>query len=333
MSEYKPLFFKKGVVYLLNQLVLPHKVQYVPCKNAAGAAKAIHDMVVRGAPLIGQTAVWGLYLECVKAKSEADWDSRWKNAWKVLAASRPTARNLVAAMEDVQKQLKADTLTLPQRKKRFLAILNELERRWIDITNGLARHGASTLKIKGPVVTICNTGRLATLGRGTALASIEEGWKKGMISHVYALETRPYLQGARLTMWELEQLKIKGTLITDNMAAHLMATHKISAIFTGCDRVAANGDSANKIGTLGLAVLAKHFNVPFYIVAPTETIDKKIATGKDIVIEERSTKEVIEVRGQLIAPKNAKAWHPAFDVTPHELITAIVTENGLWDPN
>ena len=196
----------------------------------------------------------------------------------------------------------------------------------------MADFGSALLPKDATVLTICNTGALATCGIGTAFGVIRRAFELGKVRHVYACETRPYLQGSRLTMWELMQNRIPATLITDNMAAHLMATEKIAAVLAGADRIAANGDAANKIGTYGLSILARHHGIPFYVVAPSTTVDLKTATGKDIPIEERSWDEVVRVGGTLIAPKGAKARHPAFDVTPHKLITAIITERGVAQP-
>ncbi|MDD5303433.1 MAG: S-methyl-5-thioribose-1-phosphate isomerase, partial [Elusimicrobia bacterium] len=196
----------------------------------------------------------------------------------------------------------------------------------------MATKGAALLKKNSNVITHCNAGALATAGIGTAVGMIRAGWLSGKVAHVYPCETRPYLQGARLTLWELMEAGIPATLITDNMAAHLMKTKKIDAVIVGSDRIAANADVCNKIGTYGLAILAKHHGIPFYVVAPSTTVDLGTKHGDDIPIEERSIKEVVEIFGTKIAPKGAKAHHFGFDVTPHALVTAIVTEKGVVSP-
>lgn len=304
----------------------------MPCRSAAAAAKAIRDMTVRGAPLIGQVAAWGLYFDLVQARSHRDWASRFKRAAQLLDRARPTARNLKARLDLLKERFGNSSKDIALKKQEMKQFLLEQEKEWEKITAALAEHGAALLPSGAQVITHCNTGRLATLGRGTAFAVIDEAYHQGKLRHAYACETRPYLQGMRLTMWELRQAKIPSTLITDSMAAYLMSKGGIHAVLTGADRVAANGDSANKIGTLSLAIAAKYYGIPFYIVAPKETIDLAIPDGSHIVIEERSSDEVVEVGGRLLAPKGIRAWHPAFDVTPHNLISGIVTEEGVWNP-
>lgn len=330
---YRPLFFKGGVLYLLDQKALPSKVLYKPCRSASEVALAIKDMTIRGAPLIGQAAGWGLYLDCAKVDDEKKWPSVLKKTSAKLIASRPTGRNLRAQVEALTNLVGNNASTLKERKRKLLSYLIELENNWEKITDKIAFYGAQLIKPHSKVLTICNTGRLATLGQGTAFAIIAKAFKLGKIDHVYALETRPYLQGLRLTTWELKQAKIPHTVITDGMAAHLMSKVKISAFLAGCDRVAANGDTANKVGTFNTALICGHFNVPVYIACPKENIDAALLSGKDIPIEERSAQEVTHIAGVRLAPSGTKAWHPAFDVTPHHLITGLVTEEGVWDPN
>lgn len=329
-----PLFFKKDKLHLLDQKALPHKIRYVACDGAQKVAQAIKDMTIRGAPLIGQAACWGLYLDLRRAtKNKKQWDRVWHRAYTTLKEARPTAVNLVGAMEGLGAIVNNDSDDPAVRLARIQNHLMQQQNYWQNLTNRLAHIGARVLRPGSQVLTHCNTGRLATLGRGTALAVIEEGFRRKKIGHVFATETRPYLQGARLTMWELKQMGIPATLITDGMVAHLMATKKIHAVFVGCDRVARNGDTANKIGTLGIAVLARHYGIAFYVAGPKENIDPATATGKNIPIEERNHDEINIVAGRKITPPGTKAWHPAFDVTPHDLITGIITEEGIWDPN
>lgn len=290
-------------------------------------------MTIRGAPLIGQAAGWGLYLDLAKVKKDKDWSRVFKNSMEILAASRPTGRNLKAALEKLDLSLHQTPIPLKARQARLYKLLRIQEEEWETITKKIAQLGATLLKPNSNVLTICNTGRLATLGRGTAFAIIEEAFRQGKLRHAYALETRPYLQGLRLTAWELKQAKIPHTVITDGMTAHLFANKKIGAFFAGCDRVAANGDTANKIGTHNAALVAQAFKVPVYIACPKENIDPNIASGDKIPIEERSSDEVTVISGKRLAPKGTSAWHPAFDVTPHQLISGIITEEGIWRPN
>jgi methylthioribose-1-phosphate isomerase len=295
-------------------------------------------MSVRGAPAIGCAAAFGLAL----AARERSFSSPQKlvsfleAAKAALAATRPTAVNLFWALE---RMAKVWTDGLPSGKdfQKSLSTALEREARAIfDEDEAACRRmgelGAALLPKDALVLTHCNTGALATAGHGTALGVIRSAWEAGKLSSVFVDETRPYLQGARLTAWELTQEGIPYHVVTDNMAGHLMKTEKVAAVIVGADRIAANGDTANKIGTYSLAVLAKHHGVPFYVVAPRSTVDLKTASGRDIPIEERSHEEVLTVRGVRLAPKGARARHPAFDVTPGELITAIVTEQGVARP-
>jgi methylthioribose-1-phosphate isomerase len=275
-------------------------------------------MAVRGAPAIGCVAAYGMVLAAQRGENLSA-------AARRLKASRPTAVNLAWAVDRLLKSGAHDVAGLLRE-----AILIEEE----DLNNNLAmgRYGASLLRKNSVVITHCNTGALATAGHGTALGIIREAYRQGKIKKVFVDETRPYLQGARLTAWELAQEKIPHELITDSMAAHFMKTEKIDAVFVGCDRVAKNGDTANKIGTYGLAVHAKHHKVPFYVAMPLSTLDLRISAGRQIPIEERSSEEVTRVGNVQMAPKATKARHPAFDVTPSPLIAAFVTEKGIFKP-
>jgi methylthioribose-1-phosphate isomerase len=310
---------------VLDQRLLPRNVKYVSCRTAKEVARATTDMVLRGAPLIGCAAAYGMALAAQKG--------RLKDvlaAEPVLRRARPTAVNLMHALDHMLAVAKSGPeKTLAPR------MADAAVKYWRDDLSYNARMaelGAALLKPGSRVITHCNAGALATAGIGTAVGMIRAGWIAGKVDHVYPCETRPYLQGSRLTLWELMQAGIPATLITDNMAAHLMKTHKIDAVIVGSDRIAANADVCNKIGTYGLAILAKHHGIPFYVVAPSTTVDMNTPTGDDIPIEERSIQEVVEVFGAPIAPKGAKARHFAFDVTPHELVTAIVTEKGVVSP-
>lgn len=310
---------------VIDQRLLPRRVRYVSCRTAKEVARATTDMVLRGAPLIGCAAAFGMALA---ARSGRLKDVR--SAEPLLRRARPTAVNLMHALDLMMAV--AESSTRQTLARRMADAAEKYYRDDIAYNARMAELGAALLKPGSRVITHCNAGALATAGIGTAVGMIRAGYLAGKIAHVYPCETRPYLQGSRLTLWELMQAGIPSTLITDNMAAHLMKTMKIDAVIVGSDRIAANADVCNKIGTYGLAILAKHHAVPFYVVAPSTTVDFSTASGDLIPIEERSTMEVVEVFGVPIAPKGARARHFAFDVTPHELVTAIVTEKGVVSP-
>ena len=291
---------------LLDQRRLPAETVYVSCRSAAEVAAAIRDMVVRGAPAIGCAAAFGLALG--KGTPESH---------RLLAASRPTAVNLFWALERMKKarDLEAEAI----------AILDED----LAVNRAMGAHGAALIPSDARVLTYCNTGALATGGHGTALGVIRSAISSGKKVSVIACETRPYLQGARLTAWECQQDSIPCTLIADNAAGHLMGRGEIDLVIVGADRIAANGDAANKIGTYTLAVLARRHRLPFCVAAPLSTFDPKVADGSAIPIEERGAEEVTGYRGLRWAPEGVRVRNPAFDVTPAELITAIVCEKGV----
>ncbi|MDA0225262.1 MAG: S-methyl-5-thioribose-1-phosphate isomerase [Proteobacteria bacterium] len=301
------------VLELLDQRLLPEQKTYLPCRSAAEVAAAIRDMVVRGAPAIGCAAAFGMALE---AQRGGDLEA----ARTLLAASRPTAINLFWALERMQGAVN------PEAEAR--AIFEE------DIAANIAmgRLGAALVPDGARVMTHCNAGALATAGHGTALGVIRSARDAGKSVSVVANETRPYLQGARLTAWEMVEERIPVTLITDGMAGHMIATGQVDLIVVGADRIAANGDVANKIGTYTLAVLAKRHDVPFYVAAPRSTFDLSIADGSRIPIEERGADEVTGYRGARWAPEGVQVRNPAFDVTPADLISAIICEAGTARP-
>lgn len=319
------ILWKGDRLDVLDQRLLPRRVRYVSCRTAREVARATTAMVLRGAPLIGCAAAFGMALAARK--------NRLKDvlaAAPLLRRARPTAVNLAHALDHMLVVAKSGPASgLSDRMSRAAVKYYEDD---LDFNVAMAELGASLLKKSSNVITHCNAGALATAGIGTAVGMIRAGWLAGKVAHVYPCETRPYLQGSRLTLWELMRAGIPATLITDSMAAHLMKTHKIDAVIVGSDRIAANADVCNKIGTYGLAILAKHHGIPFYVVAPSTTVDLKTPDGDRIPIEERSIREVVEIFGVPIAPKGAKARHFAFDVTPHELVTAIVTEKGIVSP-
>ena len=288
---------------LLDQRLLPDKVVYVTCRTAAEVAAAIRDMVVRGAPAIGCAAAFGIALDPAAA------------SYDILAKSRPTAVNLFWALERMRKA--------HDKRAEAEAIFAED----LAVNRALGAHGAKLIPQGARVLTYCNTGALATAGHGTALGVIRSARDKGI--SVFACETRPYLQGARLTTWECMQEGIPCTLVTDNMAGHLMSRREVDLVIVGADRIAANGDTANKIGTYMLAVLARHHGLPFYVAAPRSTFDAKIADGSSVPIEERPADELTGYRGRRWAPEGIAVRNPAFDVTPAALITAIICEQGV----
>ncbi len=300
-------------LHLLDQRLLPHERRTVICTSWEDCTEAIARMVVRGAPAIAITAAYGMAL-AVRAGADR------ASAAAGLLAARPTAVNLRWALERLSE--------LPDDAIEAEAV--EIHAEDVRINKALGAAGGPLLT--GGVLTICNTGTLATGGYGTALGMIRNAHARADGLHVYALETRPYLQGARLTAYECVTEAIPCTLLTDGMAAAAMAAGRVQAVVVGCDRVAANGDTANKIGTLQIAVLAHHYGIPFFVAMPSSTLDRRCRTGADIVIELRSPDEVRAVQGIPLAPMAVDVWNPAFDVTPAGLIAGWVTEFGLWRP-
>ncbi|MCY0878111.1 MAG: S-methyl-5-thioribose-1-phosphate isomerase [Firmicutes bacterium] len=317
-------------VDLLDQRLLPDRVEYVRCRRAEDVVALIQALAVRGAPLIG---IAGLYAWWLEARALRDQAAGWETlmaAKETIARARPTAVNLRWALDRAAARvvgLTGPDLAAAIRREADLLAQEERAR-----SHAMAVRGASLLGRGSRVLTHCNTGSLATAGVGTALGVIREGYRTGAVSRVWVDETRPLLQGARLTAWELLQDGIPATLITDSMAGFLMARGEVDAVVVGADRIAANGDTANKIGTYALAVLAHHHRIPFYVVAPMSTLDLARDAGSDIPIEERDGSEVRTVRGVAVAPLAVEAYNPAFDVTPGSLITAIVTDRGLAYP-
>ena len=303
----EPLRWKGDRLELLDQRLLPDQTVYATCRSAAEVAKAIKDMVVRGAPAIGCAAAFGVVLG--KGSEEA---------YELLSKSRPTAVNLFWALARMKK---AKDLEAEAR-----AIFEDD----LAANRAMGAHGAKVIPDGARVMTHCNTGALATAGYGTALGVIRSAKGKGI--SVIANETRPYLQGARLTAWELVQEGIPCTLITDSMAGYLMSRGDVDVVVVGADRIAANGDVVNKVGTYSLAVLARRHGIPFYVAAPLSTFDGAIADGSQIPIEERPAEEVTGYRGARWAPAGVSVRNPAFDVTPAELVTGIVTEKGMVSP-
>ncbi len=321
-----------GRLEMIDQTRLPAVFDYLAYDSAAGVADGIRTMVVRGAPAIGVAAAYGVALEALRLRtlSRPAFDEALDAAVRVLADSRPTAVNLSWALQRMQRlraaHAAADVAAIAQ------ALLDEakaIHAEDVRINRQMGEHGAALLSDGARVLTHCNAGALATAGHGTALGVIRSAVEAGKRISVIADETRPFLQGARLTAWEMVQEKIPLTLITDNMAGHLMAQGEVDAVIVGTDRVAANGDVANKIGTYMVAVLAARHRIPFYVACPLSTIDLSVATGRDIPIEERSAAEVTGFRDAQWAAQGVKVRNPSFDVTPAELVTALVTERGV----
>ena len=329
----KTIEWKNNKVRIIDQTKLPAKLVYLNLSNLRQLWWAIRKLKVRGAPAIGIAASLGVVLGMrnSKAKTFAQFKKDLKAVNGYLRKARPTAVNLFWALERMEKNAFAHSQQSVSFLKQFL--LKEAQKIIQEdkaICRRMAHLGAKLVKNGDVILTHCNAGALATADYGTALGVIYEAKKQGKRIKVYADETRPVLQGARLTTWELMQHKIDVTLICDSMAADLMAKGKIDKIFVGADRIAANGDAANKIGTYNLAVLAKYHRIPFYVVAPSSSFDLRLKSGKDIPIEQRSSQEVREIFGKQIAPKKVKVYNPAFDVTPNQLISAIVTEQGIF---
>jgi methylthioribose-1-phosphate isomerase len=325
----------QGCVRIIDQTKLPHKFQYIYCRDIQTLWRAIRILQVRGAPALGVAAAFGILLglKSFKGSDKRKFLRRFEKTSRYIGSSRPTAVNLFNALDRMQEVLDANvSLPVGELKKLLkqeaFAIFEEDRK----VCRQMGKVGAALIKPGMRLLTACNAGALATVDYGTALGVMYAAKAKGKKFKVYACETRPLLQGARLTAWELLREKIDVTLICDNMAATLMRQKKIDAVLTGADRIAANGDAANKIGTYGLAVLAKHHKIPFYIVAPESTFDLKISSGRQIPIEERDRSEVVNFASCPTAPKGVKAYNPAFDVTDHGLITAIVTEHGIIRP-
>jgi methylthioribose-1-phosphate isomerase len=322
-------------VRFLDQTRLPLEETYVLATTYQQVADVIVTMVVRGAPAIGVSAAMGvaLGLKNSQAQTLPELTAELVIISKTLAATRPTAVNLFWAIDRMnrryQELIKQPEMTLDSVRASMIAEAKAMYDEDIAACKALGRHGASLMPLDGGVLTHCNAGALATCGYGTALGVIRAAVEHGRILQVYADETRPFLQGARLTAWELLHDNIPTTVICDNMAASLMRQGKLQAVVVGADRIAANGDVANKIGTYGVAVLAKEHGIPFYVAAPWSTIDLETRTGDDIPIEQRSAIEVTHHAGKQLTPHNAGIWNPAFDVTPAKYVTAIITERGV----
>ncbi len=330
MTAIKTLVLKDGFLYILDQSLLPHRVEYIECRSAEDVEECIREMKIRGAPAIGVAAAYGLALSIASCRAEDLEGVRCEleRAYKLLRGARPTAYNLFWALDRVRRRI-LEAESVDEARKLALDEARRIEEEDVEANMRIGFYGRELIEDGDRILTHCNAGALATAGWGTALGVIRSAVAAGKRVRVYATETRPKLQGARLTAFELVSEGIPVTLITDGMVGFVMSKGYIDKVIVGADRIALNGDTANKIGTYTIAVLAKRHGIPFYVAAPTSTIDPSIRSGDEIPIEYRSQNEVLEIGGVRIAPDGVEALNPAFDITPNELITAIITEKGL----
>jgi methylthioribose-1-phosphate isomerase len=331
----KPLEWINGKLKFLDQTRLPLEEFFCETDDVLFVAKAIKRLAIRGAPLIGIAAAYGVALASLSLNHSMVKEARSYilSIIDILASTRPTAVNLFWALKRQRRVLDAwQTDSISDLQNNLLNEAKQIHQEDAEICERISSFGAELLSDDCSVLTHCNAGALATGGRGTAIGIISKAWELGKLKHVYIDETRPLLQGSRLTAWEIDRAKIPATLIVDSVAAVLLKQGKINAIIVGADRITMNGDVANKVGTYSLAVLAKHHGIPFYVAAPVSTIDAQMSTGKDIPIEERDAREVTELFGKRTAPEMVHVYSPAFDVTPNEFVTAIITDRGVHRP-
>jgi methylthioribose-1-phosphate isomerase len=333
LAEIRPIRWDDGVLKLLDQTRLPLEQITIEIRDYRAAIAAIREMQVRGAPAIGVTAAYAVAMAAreVQAANHDDFMVQLKAAGAQIETARPTAVNLRWAVQRMI-QVAESGLDLGGMAARLLAEAKRIQEEDEAINRRMGDWGKDLIPEGGSVLTHCNAGALATAAFGTAVGVIRAGWEAGRRFEVFNTETRPFLQGARLTAWEFQQLGIPSTLIVDSAAGMLMRTGRIGCVITGADRIAANGDTANKIGTYSLAVLARENGIPFYVAAPASTVDLSLASGDEIQIEERASSEVTHFQGKPTAPPGVRALNPAFDVTPQRYIQAIVTENGVCRP-
>lgn len=336
-TQIYPVVWDENQVVLIDQTKLPNTYEIVAISRSADMAEAIKSMIVRGAPAIGVAAAYGMYLGAKEIKT-ADREAFLKELDTVaetLRKTRPTAVNLFWAIARMLKTAYETLGSIKDIQASLLKTAQEIQLEDLQTCQQIGDHGLTVLPRspeKLTILTHCNTGALATAGYGTALGVIRSAWRENRLTRVYADETRPRLQGAKLTAWECMQEGIPVTVITDSMAAHCMQQGMIDAVIVGADRIAANGDTANKIGTYALAVVAKHHNVPFFVAAPLSTVDFELPNGSKIPIEERHPSEIYQVGNTNLCPTGVEFYNPAFDVTPAELISAIITERGAVKP-
>jgi methylthioribose-1-phosphate isomerase len=330
--KFKTIEWRGDRVRLLDQRRLPNAVRYIDCKDASDVAEAIRNMAIRGAPAIGVAAAMGIALAAKGIRSHRPdlFRQYMEKICHQIRQTRPTAVNLFWAIDRMRRIWDQDrSLNVEEMKVKLEEEALRIFEEDLEINRRIGANGKVLIHDGDGVLTHCNAGGLATAGYGTALGVIRSAWAEGKRFRVFVDETRPMLQGSRLTAWELARQKIPATLLTDNMAGWLMRQKEITLVLVGADRIVRNGDTANKIGTYGLAVLANWHNLPFYIAAPTSTVDISLPTGKDIPVEMRAEEEVTHFRGARITPKATQAFNPAFDITPHDLIHGIITEKGI----
>jgi methylthioribose-1-phosphate isomerase len=331
----KTIAWRENQVVMIDQRKLPMKERYVVCKDYRSVIRAIQDLVIRGAPAIGVAAAMGVALGALKIRANRTdrFRARFDAICREMVAARPTAANLAWAVERMKQVADQTSHKGPEEVKlRLVEEAQKILEEDIAINRAMGRHGHRLLKDGNRVLTHCNAGALATGGYGTALGVVRAAVEAGKRIEVLSDETRPFLQGARLTAWEMKASGIPVTVITDNSAGYFMQNGRVDAVIVGADRIAANGDVANKIGTYMVAVLAKAHKIPFYVAAPMSTIDASIKTGREIPIEQRDEKEVTHLRGGRTVPDGVGAENPAFDMTPHRYVSAIITEKGVLTP-
>ncbi|HIK07303.1 MAG TPA: S-methyl-5-thioribose-1-phosphate isomerase [Trichormus sp. M33_DOE_039] len=333
-----PVIWQNNSVVLIDQTLLPNEYKVVEIHRSEDMARAIKTMIVRGAPAIGVAAAYGMYLGAreIQTSDRQEFFARLEQVADLLRATRPTAVNLFWAISQMLQTAQNTPGTVEDIQQALFQTAQAINTEDVQTCQAIGDHGLQVLP-KAPekltILTHCNAGALATAGYGTALGVVRSAWREGRLSRLFADETRPRLQGAKLTAWEAVQEGIPVTVITDNMAAHCMQQGLIHAVVVGADRIAANGDTANKIGTYSLAIVAKAHNIPFFVAAPLSTIDFKLSDGSQIPIEERHPEEIYQVGDTILTPSGVEFYNPAFDVTPADLITAIITENGAFAPS
>lgn len=337
-NQIYPVIWQNDSVLLIDQTRLPNEYAVVEIHRSEDMARAIKTMIVRGAPAIGVAAAYGMYLGAreIETSDRNEFLAQLEQVADLLGATRPTAVNLFWAITRMMKVAYATAGTVAEIQAVLLQTAQAINLEDLQTCQAIGDHGLQVLP-KTPekltILTHCNTGALATAGYGTALGVVRSAWREGRLARLFADETRPRLQGAKLTAWEAVQDGIPVTVITDSMAAHCMQQGLIHAVIVGADRIAANGDTANKIGTYSLAIVAKAHNIPFFVAAPVSTIDFALSNGSQIPIEERHPEEIYQIGDTILTPSGAEFYNPAFDMTPADLITAIITENGAFAPH
>lgn len=333
--KFEPVRWKKNSLVLIDQRKLPGELKFIRCRRVADVWHAIHELAVRGAPAIGIAAGYGVYVGLLekRPKDQIEFFERLKQVGAFLKTSRPTAVNLAWVVDRIEKKVKKlNGASVSKLMKSVFSEAKLIHKEDRMLCRAIGCSGNSLICSKDQVLTHCNAGGLATSGFGTALAVLFTAKEKGKKFNVFVTETRPLLQGARLTMWELKRYRISSTLVCDSAVGTLMRQGRIKKVIVGADRIARNGDTANKIGTYQLASLAQLHKIPFYVAAPVSTFDFRISDGKHIPIEERAPHEIVSGFGKRTAPQGIKVYNPAFDVTPHELITAFITDRGVLRP-